>query len=110
LRVEESPESGYNDNTFVVDNFSVIAGPLALLHPVCVGTNFMFSFQTTTSTNYTVEFNNDLRTTNWQFLKTITGDGSLLQLVAPVTNAPQGYFRLRQPRARKGVNLAKNGA
>ena len=26
LRVEESPESGYNDNTYMVDNFSVTAG------------------------------------------------------------------------------------
>ena len=97
LRVEESPESGYNDNTFVVDNFSMVAGPLALLHPVCVGTNFMFSFQTTTSTNYTVEFNNDLRTTNWQFLETLTGDGSLMPCLVPMTNGAQRFFRVRQP-------------
>jgi hypothetical protein len=97
LRVEESLESGYNDNTFVVDNFSVVAGPLALLHPVCVGTNFMFSFQTMTSSNYTVECNTDLRTTNWQLLQTITGDGALTQCRVPMTNAAQGFFRVRQP-------------
>jgi hypothetical protein len=97
LRIEESPESGYNDNTFVVDNFSVVASPLVLVNPACVGTNFAFSFQTVTNTGYTVEYNDDLATTNWQFLQSITGNGSLLEVLTPVTNVPQRFFRVRRP-------------
>lgn len=97
LRIEESPESGYNDNTFVVDNLSVVASPLVLVNPAFVGTNFAFSFQTVTNTGYTVEYNDDLRTTNWEFQETVTGDGSLLQRLVPMTNATHRFFRVRQP-------------
>jgi len=97
LRVEESPESGYNDNTFVVDNFSVVAGPLALLHPVCVGTSFTFSFGTVSNQSYTVQHNDDLTTTNWVFYTNLTGSGSLMQVFAPATNATHRFFRVRQP-------------
>ena len=33
LRIQETPESGYNDNTFVVDNFSVTAVPAVAVTP-----------------------------------------------------------------------------
>ena len=47
--------------------------------------------------SYTIQRNDNLNTTNWVFYTNFAGDGSLLQLVSPVTNAPQSYFRLRQP-------------
>jgi hypothetical protein len=34
LRIQETPQSGYNDNTFVVDNFSVTAVPGVAVPPV----------------------------------------------------------------------------
>ncbi len=61
------------------------------------GTNFIFSFQTENGGNYTVEYNDILGTTNWQFLKTVTGDGSLMQCLLPMTNLSQRFFRIRQP-------------
>jgi hypothetical protein len=47
--------------------------------------------------SYTVQHNGDLATTNWVSDTNFTGNGSLMQLVAPVTNAPQRFFRVRQP-------------
>jgi hypothetical protein len=65
--------------------------------PQFSGTGFNFGFQSVSNQSYTIQRNDDLTTTNWIFFTNFTGDGSLLQLVAPVTNAPQRYFRLRQP-------------
>ena len=60
------------------------------------GTNFTFNIQTVSNQSYTVQQNSNLATTNWQFLETITGDGSLKQFLVPITNA-QRFFRLSQP-------------
>ena len=65
--------------------------------PQFSGTGFNFGFQSVSNQSYTIQRNDDLTTTNWIFFTNFTGDGSLLQLVSPVTNAPQRYFRLRQP-------------
>ena len=64
---------------------------------VVSGGNLTFSFSTVSNQSYTIQRNDDLATTNWVFYTNFTGNGSLLQLVSPVTNAPQRYFRLRQP-------------
>ncbi len=59
--------------------------------------NFAFSFQSISNRSYTVEYNDVLGTPHWQFLKTINGDGSLMQLIVPMTNTPQRFFRIKQP-------------
>ena len=64
--------------------------------PQLSGTNFTFNFQTVSNQSYTVQQNSNLATSNWQFLETITGDGSLKQFLVPTTNA-QRFFRLNQP-------------
>ena len=75
-----------------------VASPaLTLVNPVRTGTNISFWFQTRSNALYTVEFNDDLRTTNWRFHHTITGDSSLMPSVIPITNTPQRYFRVLQP-------------
>ena len=75
----------------------LIVPPMQILNPLFSGGNLIFSFSTVSNQSYTIQRNDDLATTNWVFYTNFTGNGSLLQLVAPVTNAPQRYFRLRQP-------------
>jgi uncharacterized repeat protein (TIGR01451 family) len=70
---------------------------LTLLSPSVVGTNFVFSLQSQAEAGYTVEYNDDLTTTNWSFLQTMTGDGALLPCVIPMTNTTQRFYRVRQP-------------
>ena len=47
--------------------------------------------------SYTVQHDDNLATTNWVFYTNFTGNGSLLQLSAPVTNTPRRFFRVREP-------------
>jgi hypothetical protein len=70
--------------------------PRTLVDSARSGTNFSFSFQTESGSSYTVQYNDDLRTANWQFLQTVTGDGALQSFVIPMTNGPQRFFRVRQ--------------
>jgi hypothetical protein len=67
----------------------------ALPHPA--GTGFNFGFQSVSNQSYTIQRNDDLATANWIFYTNFTGNGSLMQLVTPVTNVPQRFFRVRQP-------------
>ena len=95
----------YQDNTGATDAgaaYLYSAPPavtplLSLVNAKCVDTNFTFWFQTQSSTSYTVEYNGDLRTTNWTFVQTIEGDGSLWPCCIPMTNTAQCFFRVRQP-------------
>jgi len=66
-------------------------------NPELSGTNFSFSFHTRTNASYTIEYNNDLHTTTWLFLKTVPGDGSLYQCLTPAIGVTQRFFRVRQP-------------
>ena len=75
----------------------VTSGPVRLVNPTLAATNFCFSFDTLTNVTYTVEYNDDLSTTNWQFLESLTGDGSLMLYLVPTTNSTQRFFRLRHP-------------
>jgi hypothetical protein len=71
--------------------------PIRLVQAGRAGTNFSFSFQTVGYFNYTVEYNDDLSTTNWQTFEIMTGNGSLMQCLAPMTNTTQRFFRVHQP-------------
>jgi uncharacterized repeat protein (TIGR03803 family) len=75
--------------------FSLSLG-LALVNPGPQGTNFAFSFQTSSNVDYTVEYNDDLNTTNWRVTETLVGDGSLLRRLLPMTNTAHRFFRVRQ--------------
>jgi hypothetical protein len=70
---------------------------LMLRSPARAGTFFTFSFQSQSGASYTVEYNEDLRTTNWLFHHTMTGDGSLMPCLIPMTNATHRFFRVRMP-------------
>ena len=70
--------------------------PLTIL-PQGSGAGFNFGFQSVSNQSYTIQRNDDLTTANWIFYTNFTGNGSLMQLVAPVTNTPHRFFRVRQP-------------
>ncbi|HEX7577198.1 MAG TPA: hypothetical protein VF430_04080 [Verrucomicrobiae bacterium] len=72
-------------------------GPVSFVGSACTGTNFTCSFQTEAGQSYTVEYNDDLNPTNWEAYYTLPGDDSLIQCLIPMTNAPQRFFRVRQP-------------
>ena len=69
--------------------------PLQIQSPSLAGTNFTFSFQTVSNLSYTVEYNDDLNTTNWEAYYTLPGDGSLIRCLMPMTNSPQRFFRVK---------------
>jgi hypothetical protein len=70
---------------------------LSLSPPKIVGGNIQFSFTSASNTTYAIQYKDDLATTNWASFTNITGNGSLIQVQAPLTNGPQRFFRVRQP-------------
>ena len=85
----------YTNNSVFLTVTGTVTGKL--VGPAVAGNNFTFSVVTISNQSYTIQRNDDLTTANWIFFTNFTGDGSLMQVVSPVTNAPQRYFRLRQP-------------
>jgi len=65
--------------------------------PLGSGTGFSFGVQSVSNQSYTIQRNDDLTTMNWVFHTNLTGNGSLMQVLAPVTNVPHRFFRVRQP-------------
>jgi hypothetical protein len=85
----------YSNNSVFLTVTGTVTG--ILVGPTLSGNNFTFSVVTVSNQSYTIQRNDDLNTANWIFYTNLTGNGSLMQLVAPVTNAPQRFFRVRQP-------------
>jgi hypothetical protein len=78
------------------------AGELGLCKPLSLSSrwlspNFALSFQSVSNQSYTVQQNTNLATTNWVFLTNLTGNGSVLQVETPATNARQNFFRVARP-------------
>ena len=86
----------YTNNSVFLTVTGTVTGKL--IGPALAGNNFTFSVVTVSNQSYTVQRNDDLKTTNWLFYTNFTGNGSLMQVVAPVTNAPQRFFRPRRGR------------
>jgi len=59
-------------------DFSVTQGVAQpqIVNPAYTGSSFTASFNTQAGTTYVVEYNNNLNTSNWQTLATVTGDGN----------------------------------
>jgi hypothetical protein len=74
-----------------------VALPTQILFPHVSGTNFTFSFATASNQSYTVQTNTNMTATNWGFFTNLIGSGSPIQIAAPVINAPQMFFRVREP-------------
>ena len=73
------------------------AQPVVITSPTLSGTNFTLGFYAANGQSYTVQRNDDLGTTNWVFQTNFLGNGSLMEVVIPVTNATQRFFRVREP-------------
>ena len=73
------------------------SGPPQVINPVLAGGYFGFSWQTVNGQSYTIQYNNDISTTNWVFYTNIIGNGSMVQVVLAATNAPQRFLRVREP-------------
>ena len=71
--------------------------PELIASPALSGTNFTLSFTALNAPSYTIERNDDVSTTHWVFQTNILGNGSPMQLVVPVTNTTQRFFRVREP-------------
>jgi hypothetical protein len=61
------------------------------------GGNFNLSLQTVNGQSYTLYYNDDLATTNWLPYTNFSGNGGTLQLIVPVTNSAQRFFRIGEP-------------
>ena len=61
------------------------------------GNGVAFSFQSVSNQSYTVQQNTNLATANWSYYTNLTGNGSLLQLIAPGSDSPQAFFRVKRP-------------
>jgi hypothetical protein len=61
---------------------------LRLSNPVVSGGNLSFYVSTVSGQNYTVERSDDLKTGNWVFYTSFTGNGSLMQVSIPVAGTP----------------------
>src|SRR5206468_951705 len=68
----------------------------ALLDPHGDGANVLFSFQTETGLNYTVEFSPTLAPADWQFLTNLPGTGGLVTIQEPCTETQRFYRVLTQ--------------
>ena len=79
--------------------YLVVTGtvPAQLQSPGLTNGNFTFSFGTANDQGYTVQQNTNLATTDWTFYTNITGNGSIYQFFAPVTNIPRRFFRVGSP-------------
>jgi hypothetical protein len=69
---------------------------LPVLTPQISGSSFSLSFQSFNGKSYTVYYNDNMATTNWLPYTTITGNGGMVQLPVPVTNASR-FFRISSP-------------
>ncbi len=97
LRIQQSPESGFNDNTFVVDNFSVTGQELPLLlisQPS--PPQATLSWPTNTAA-FILESTPVLPASTWAPVTNspVIGSNGFFSVTVLSTNAGQ-YFRLRQ--------------
>jgi hypothetical protein len=73
------------------------SAPVQILNPVLTNGQLVFQFSTTVNGSYTVERNNTLAPADWVFYTNLTGNGTVMQVAVPVTEAARRCFRVRQP-------------
>jgi hypothetical protein len=95
LNIPVGTSVNYNNNSVFLVVGSVV--PAQLFNITNARGNFGFSFGTVNGQSYTIERNDDVATTNWIFYTNFTGNGSIIQIVTPVTNASHRFFRVREP-------------
>jgi len=65
--------------------YLVVTGPVPVTIQSLHSTSgsFFFAFETQSNQSYTIQQNTNLATTNWLFYTNFSGNGSLMQVVAP---------------------------
>lgn len=99
VSVERDNASGSWDEIRLGTSYAAVApGSRPVLKSlILAGANFSFSFQTLVGRSYSVEVKTNLAAGFWQVFTNLTGDGSLRQIAAPISENSQSFFRLRQP-------------
>jgi parallel beta-helix repeat protein len=91
---------GGDTSEFSADGFvtnASVTQPTQFNPPTINGDDLNLSFPTVANQSYTVQRNDNLTTTNWVDFTNFTSDGTLFQFVVPAANAPQRFFRVREP-------------
>ena len=94
LNIPQGLSVVYTNNNVVLLVTSV---PTQIVSPTISNGHFVFSFETLNGQTYTVQRNDDLSTTNWVFYTNFTGNGSSMQVLSPIANSLQTFFRVRVP-------------
>jgi hypothetical protein len=86
-----------SSNTLVATWSAPLGTPVHLQSVQFTGSDLAFSFPTVNGRLYVVQQNTNLATADWSYFTNITGDGSLYQLLVPVSNIQQQFLRISQP-------------
>jgi hypothetical protein len=70
-----------------------VASPVISV-PVLDGTNFSFTFATTTGFTYVIQSKDAVEEAGWQTLQAETGDGTEKTIAFPVADAPRRFYRV----------------
>ena len=62
-----------------------------------VGGEIRFSFQSRVGQTYRVEYTDALATQDWHVLRTIVGDGTVLQITDPIGDQGRRFYRVALP-------------
>jgi hypothetical protein len=68
--------------------------PVQILNPRVSGTNFSLSLMTENGRTHSVEAATNLTTAPWLEITNFSGDGNLFQLLIPIGNRPETYYRV----------------
>jgi len=83
--------------TDITNALYTVAAPVQIVSPQVSGGVFQLSFQSVSGQSYTLYYNNDLTTSNWQPYTNVTGNGGTMQFTVPINNSAQSFFRVSQP-------------
>ena len=93
-RATDNEGDTYNSKAIRITVGTVTTNPVVLTHPVLSGGDMNFSFQTQFGHNYTVQYSTSLQPGSWQFLKTISGDGSVATVIESAIADAQRFYRV----------------
>jgi hypothetical protein len=74
-----------------------VTGPVKILSQQVSDGTLSFNFATISGQTYTIQQNTNLSTTNWLYYTNFTGNGSIMQVMAPSTIWPEDFFRVVEP-------------
>jgi PKD repeat protein len=83
-------------NTLTRVNYIVVqTAPPLVLTGALSGIDFILSFESVAGKTYDVEYKGALTDSSWQFLQSISGDGSTIRITNSPATSGERYFRLK---------------